>query len=83
MWYLTLVDLDVKPHSVHCHLPLPRLTIIEFNKAAHVRYLAWVVLMESVNVCYQRVPRLAKLLAVLAVVTGVVEVLTLDMVVQV
>ena len=44
---------------------------------------AWVVLMESVNVCYQRVPRLAKLLAVLAVVTRVVKVLALHMVVQV
>ena len=47
-------------------------------------YLAGIVLVvESVNVCYQRVPRLAKLLAVLAVVTGVVKVLTLHMVVQV
>ena len=83
MWYLTLVDLDVKPHSVHCHLPLPRLTIIEFSKAAHVRYLTWVVLMESVNVCYQRVPRLAKLSAVVAVVTGVVQVFAFHVIVQV
>ena len=44
---------------------------------------AWVVLMESVNVRYQRVPRLAKLLAVLAVVTRMVKVLALHMVVQV
>ena len=34
MWYLTFVDFEVNPHSVHCHLPLPRLAIIEFSKAA-------------------------------------------------
>ena len=47
-------------------------------------YLAEIVLVvESVNVCYQRVPRLAKLLAVLAVVPRLVEMFALNVVVQV
>ena len=47
-------------------------------------YLAGVVLVvESVNVCYQRVPRLAKLLAVLAVVPRLIEMFALNVVVQV
>ena len=47
-------------------------------------YLAGVVLVvESVNMCYQRVSRLAKLLAVLAVVPRLIEMFALNVVVQV